>query len=113
MKMKDTKISTLDVLKKKFSPEILSHFRSGRVSNMLLSQGLLTEFDAINAINKNSSSLSQLNAICQIFVLNYSEVTLGNFVDWDDFFKKVGYIPSDSQFESALKLAQREDSNWF
>jgi hypothetical protein len=113
MKMKDTEISSLDLLKKKFSPEILSHFRSGGLSKLLLSQGLLAELDAISAINKDSASLSQLNAICRIFRLDYSEVTLGDFVDWDEFFKKVGLIPSDSQFDSALKQAQQENRKWF
>lgn len=113
MKMKDTEISSIDDLKNNISPEILSHFRAGRVAKMLLSQGLLTEFDAISAINKNSSSLSQLNAICRVFRLDYSDVTLGDFVVWDELFKKIGYIPSDSQFESALKQAQQENRNWF
>ena len=111
MKMKDTEISSLDDLKKKFSPEILSHFRSGCLSKWLLSQGLLAELDAISAIDKNSSALSQLNVICRIFGLAYSEVTLGDFVDWDEVFKKLGCIPSDSQFESILKLAQQAPIN--
>lgn len=113
MKMKDTEIATLDDLKMKFSPEILTHFRSGCLSKWLLSQRLLAKFDAINAINKNSSSHSQLAVIFQIFKLPYSEATLRDFVDWDELFKKVGYIPSDFQFESALKQAQQQNRNWF
>lgn len=113
MKMKDTEISSLDVLKNKFNPELFSHFKSGLLSKWLLSQGLGAEFDAISAINKNSSSNSQLAVIFQIFKLPYSEVTLGDFIEWYEFFKKVGYIPSDSQFDSALKLAQQENRKWF
>lgn len=106
--MKGVEIVGLPELRRNFSPEILSFFRAGCLSKWLVSHGFLTEFFVLETVDRSSPSILQLTAICQVFQVALSEVTLQDFVDWDIFFEKIGCIPSDSKFELSLKLVQQE-----
>lgn len=79
--MKGVKVTSLEELQDNFSADILPIFQTGRLAKWLKSRELLAQSEAIAAIDKASSELQQLAAICRVLELDDDEEVLQFLLD--------------------------------
>jgi uncharacterized protein YjbI with pentapeptide repeats len=76
LQMKGIKVTSLEELQENFSADILPIFQTGRLTKWLMSRELVAQSEAIAAIDKNSTELQQLAAICRVLELDDDEEVL-------------------------------------
>lgn len=79
--MKGVKVTSFEELQENFSADILPIFQAGRLSKWLMSRELVAQSEAIAAIDKNSTELLQLVAICRVLELDDDEEVLQILLD--------------------------------
>ena len=81
LQMKGVKVTSFDELQENFSADILPIFQTGRLAKWLMSRELVAHSEAIAAINKASTELQQLAAICRVLALDDDEEVLQFLLD--------------------------------
>ena len=79
--MKGVKVTNLEELQENFSADILPIFQTGRLVKWLMSRELVAQAEAIAVIEKNSTELQQLAAICRVLELDDDEDVLQFLLD--------------------------------
>lgn len=70
LRLQDVKVTNLEELQENFCADILPIFQTGRLAKWFKSRDLSELAQAIDAIDKNSSELEQLAAICRVLELD-------------------------------------------
>lgn len=81
LQMKGVKVTSFDELQDNFSADILPIFQTGRLAKWLMSRELVAQAESIAAIDKNSTELQQLVAICRVLELDDDEEILQFLLD--------------------------------
>lgn len=81
LQMKGVKVTNIEELQENFNADILPIFQTGRLAKWLMSRELIAQAEAVTAIDKNSTELQQLAAICQALELDDDEEVLQFLLD--------------------------------